>query len=256
MRFLFLIRQLITLYWGLWKDFLTRASAGLGDATPMSFFLKWPPNHLADCAEILHSLMGIHCATFGQKFWPGQVTEQWRHKGNSLHLTFQGNRVFSHGTCCHRLEWGHYARFRSAHDHMWHCKMTFQRSSEVNDIGWHHTYQSWLIWQFKGIPEVLRPNTWLFFGMDIFIVPLYTIRCQLGPLTQFALSLQAILPMGWCCSRLGYCAPQIFHQETVITLHFVQNWMGNMLVKVLCHSTYSFCNILMQSWKIADSMKI
>ena len=102
---------------------LTLASAGGGGvgATPPRVFLEWPPNRWADRAEILHSLWGILCATFGKKILTGsgQVTELWRHKRNNLRPTFQGNRVFSHGTCCHWLEWGHYAWFRSEHDQMW-----------------------------------------------------------------------------------------------------------------------------------------
>ena len=56
--------------------------------------------------------MGHPLRNFWQFFLTGsgQVTELWRHKRNSLRPTFQG---------CHWLEWGHYAWFRSAHDHMW-----------------------------------------------------------------------------------------------------------------------------------------
>ena len=52
-----------------------------GDATPVSF-LRCPPNYEADRAEILHSLWGIFCATFGKKKLIGsyQVTELWCHK--------------------------------------------------------------------------------------------------------------------------------------------------------------------------------
>ena len=38
-----------------------------------------------------------------------------------------------------------------------------------------------------GFLEILRPNTWLNFYTEMLIVPLYTIRGQLEPLTQFAL---------------------------------------------------------------------
>ena len=44
-----------------------------GDATPPVFFLRCTPNYEVDRAEILHSLWGILCATFGKKFWPGHV---------------------------------------------------------------------------------------------------------------------------------------------------------------------------------------
>ena len=42
--------------------------------------------------------------------------------------------------------------------------MTFQRSSEVTDLGWPHGYLYWQIWQ--GFLEALRPNTWLIFHIE------------------------------------------------------------------------------------------
>ena len=50
---------------------------GGGDATPMSFFMKWPPNRCADRAEILHRLWGILSTTCGKAFLTrsGQITE-------------------------------------------------------------------------------------------------------------------------------------------------------------------------------------
>ena len=49
----------------------------------------------------------------------GHITELWRRKRYNLRPTSQGNRIFSHGTCSHWLEWGHHAWFTSAHDQMW-----------------------------------------------------------------------------------------------------------------------------------------
>ena len=63
---------------------------------------------------------------------------------------------------------------------------------------------------------VLRPNAWLIFHIDMFIVPLYTIRCQSGPLTQF--TLRRFWRRVWRCSLPGRCASQTFRQETVTTL--------------------------------------
>ena len=72
----------------------------------------------------------------------------------------------------------------------------------------------------------------------MFIVPLYTIRCQSGPMTRFAL--RRFCRGGWRCSLPGHCATQIFHQETVTTHKIVRNWRGNMLVKVLCRCDLYF----------------
>ena len=63
-------------------------------------------------------------------------------------------------------------------------------------------------------------------------MPLYTIRYQSGPLTQFAL--RRFCRWEWRCSLPGSYASQIFHQSTVKTLHSVQNWTGNTMVQVLC----------------------
>ena len=109
---------------------------------PPRVFLKWPPNRWADRAEILLSLWGILCTTFGEKKLTesGRVTELWRHKRNSLRPTFQGNRVSSYGTCCHSLEWRYYERFRPSDDHtrLLTLHLDLQRSSEVTDPL--HTY--------------------------------------------------------------------------------------------------------------------
>ena len=108
---------------------------------------------------------------------------------------------------------------------------------------------------FGGFHEVLRPNTWLIFYMDMFIVPLYTIRCQSGSLTQFALS--RFFRWGWRRSLPGCYASQICHQETATTPYFVKKieretrWW-----KFYVATIHSFWNMLMQSWKIADFAKI
>ena len=80
----------------------------------------------------------------------GQVTELWRHKRYSIWPIFQGNRVFSLVTCCHWQEWGYFAWFRSADDHIWSLKLHFDLfcdlifvctgSPKVTHLGWPHTY--------------------------------------------------------------------------------------------------------------------
>ena len=54
-----------------------RPGRGGVDATPPEVFLRCTPNYEADRAEILHTLWGILCATFGKKKLTGscQVTE-------------------------------------------------------------------------------------------------------------------------------------------------------------------------------------
>ena len=55
---------------------LERLGGGLYQPPP-EVFLRCTPNYEADRAEILHSLWGILCATFGKKILTGscQVTE-------------------------------------------------------------------------------------------------------------------------------------------------------------------------------------
>ena len=38
---------------------------------------------------------------------------------NNIHPTFHWDRILGHITCCHWLEWRHYAWFTSEYDHVW-----------------------------------------------------------------------------------------------------------------------------------------
>ena len=59
----------ISLCMSLMQSTLTLALAGgsMRPPPPEDFFLRCTPNYEADCAEVLHSLWGIFCATFGKK---------------------------------------------------------------------------------------------------------------------------------------------------------------------------------------------
>ena len=58
------------------KNFNPRPHGGREVMQPPWVFLEWPPNDWVVRAEILHSLWGILCATFGKKMTgSGQVTE-------------------------------------------------------------------------------------------------------------------------------------------------------------------------------------
>ena len=72
--------------------FLTLALAGGGSMRPPDFFLRCTPNYVADRAEIMRSLWGIFCATFGTKKTltrSCQVTELWRQQ------EVQGQAIFT-----------------------------------------------------------------------------------------------------------------------------------------------------------------
>ena len=71
---------------------------------------------------------------------------------------------------------------------------------------------------FGGFLEVLRPNTWLFFHIDMFMMPVYTSQCQSGPSTQFAL--RRFCRWWWRWSLPECYASQIFRQQTATTLFF------------------------------------
>ena len=73
-----LLNLQLVVWWQNVKFILTLALARGGvDATPPEGFLRCTPNYEADRAEILHSLWGILCATFGKTFLTEscQVTE-------------------------------------------------------------------------------------------------------------------------------------------------------------------------------------
>ena len=127
------------------------------------------------------------------------------------------------------------ALFRSEDDQIWPLTLHLELSKAIR-VQWHwltlYIYLQCPIWRFSGFIEVLRPNTWLLFYIDMFLVPLYTIRCQSGSLTQFAL--RRFCRWWWRCTLPGHCASHIFHPETVTTRYIVQNWTGNTLVKTVC----------------------
>ena len=126
-------------HWRFASGVLTLASGGWGLQLPMRFFLKQPPNSWSDHAKILHSFWGFVCATFGKKRLSelGQVTELWHRKWYSLRPIFEGNRVFSHETCYNWLERDitHDLGQNMTTSDLWHCISTFQRPSEVTDLG-------------------------------------------------------------------------------------------------------------------------
>ena len=133
----------------------------------------------------------------------GHVTDLRRHKWCNLRPIFQENRVFSHVTCCHWKE-GRYL-------------------SMIQVRGWSHLTFGTESWLFKVIRGqwswltllysdyfgvfcvfffgVSKPNTWPLSHIDMFIVPLHTVRCHSGMLTQFAL--RRFGRWKWRCSLPG-----------------------------------------------------
>ena len=132
----------------------------------MSFFLEWPPNCWADHAEILHSLWDILCTTFGKK-WPDQVRSLSYDAISATACDHFFKEIIFSAMGLAAIEWNgdivHDLGQHTTKCDLWYCKMTFQRSSQVTDLDWPHTYQQWLIWLFFGFPGVLRPSTWLIF---------------------------------------------------------------------------------------------
>ena len=198
------------------------------------FFLNWPSNRWTDRAEILHSLWGILCAT-SKNF--DRVRSG---HGAVKSLKEQPPTDFSRRSCFQPrnllpLTWMEilcYAWLRPSDDHIRPLTFHLDRSKVIRG------HWSWLT------PYVLIEANLVFLGgflrswdriLVYFLhghVPLYTIRCQSGPVAQFAL--RRFCRCGWRCSLLGHYAPQIFHQETITTLYVVQNWTRNTPVKVLC----------------------
>ena len=96
----------------------------------MIFFLKWPPSRWVDRAEILHSLLGILCATF-QKKWSGQVRSYDVIRGTDSDRFFEKSVFSANVTCHHWLAWRHYAWFGSTHDHIWPLTLHFDHSRVI-----------------------------------------------------------------------------------------------------------------------------
>ena len=101
---------------------------------------------------------------------------------------------------------------------LWHCLLTFQRLSKVTDLGWPHICIVANL-AVLGCLEVPIPHTWLFSHIDMFIVPLQTIRFQSGPLTQF--TLRRFCRLGWRCSLPGCFAMCHTYSTNKRQPHFV-----------------------------------
>ena len=153
-----------------------------------------------------------------------------------LRPMFQGNRVLTHVTWSHWQRWRYYAWFRLGDDHIWPLTLHLDLSMVIRGqwplLTPYFPIVINLTFFWRGWAWGPETEKWLIFYTDMFIVPLYIIRCQSGPLTEFALRRFCRL---WCrCSLPGCYASEIFNQYTVMTLYFVPNWTTNMLMKVLC----------------------
>ena len=87
----------------------------------------------------------------------GQVTELWRHKRRSLRPIFQRNGASA--AELDAIDWlgdimSHSGQKMTTSD-LWHCILTFQMSSDVNDLGWpvDTSYSVWI----GGFGGLLRP---------------------------------------------------------------------------------------------------
>ena len=192
----------------------------------------------------------------------GQVTELWRH------WRLQPPTGFSRKSCIQPQPAAINRNGDINHDiglnmttcDLWHCILTSRRPSEVTDLGWPHTHLPivviflisgyritanlsvlWVSWGFETEYVAI-------FYMDMVIGSLYTIRWNQGYLfTQFAL--RQFCRWVWRCTLLGCYALQTFHQETVTTPCFVQNWTGNTLVKAYCRYILIFVKKMLISRK-------
>ena len=161
-------------------------------------------------------LRGIICPTFREKkelTGSCQVTELWRHNRNEVRPTFQGNRAFSNGTCYHWLEWRHYAWFRLPDDYtsdLWHCILTFRRSSEVTDLGWPHALVVDIYTIADLTPIVIKlAGFGVSWGPGTEHVGNFLHRHVYSASLQYPMSIKAIdsvcpLAMGWRCSLPGH----------------------------------------------------
>ena len=114
---------------------------------------------------------------------------------------------------------------QNATSDLWHCHLTFRRSSEITDLGWSHTYLQWLLWHSLGFLVVPRPSMWPIFHKSLFIWSLERFRCLLVPLPQFGCG--RFFRWGWHSSPRECSTSQILDQDTKITYHSVKNLTGN-----------------------------
>ena len=122
---------------------------GVDAPPPPWVFLSWTPHRLEDRAEILHSLWGILCGTFGKNYLvgSGQVTKLWCHKKNNLrkisakswvNATWQG-AIDLNGD-----SWWDWCQYMTGCD-PWHCARWGSRSNKVTWGHWPRLTSQWQI---------------------------------------------------------------------------------------------------------------
>ena len=204
--------------------------SGAGWCTHMSFFLKWPLNRWVNRAEILHSLWVSFVQLLAKKMTVSrQVTELWQHKRSISDQFFIKIVILPAWIVV--INWkGH--TMRDSGQNMIvseHCISTSPRSVEATDLDLPHTYLKWQILRVMGFLEILRPNMWLIFHIDLGTLDHF--RCKSGPLTQFARRRFSID----CDVTFRNAISLSFVQDAETICRSVQNWTENTVVKV------SFC---------------
>ena len=133
---------------------------------------------------IFHNLRGILCGATFEKKWHFEM--KWRYDVEVEWPTDFSPMSWFQPCNCHWLEWRHYGVIyiskKMTKSDLWHCLLTFQRSSKVIVLDRPFTFLKCL----NCLSLDLRPNMQLFFHMSLSITPLYRSRCQSGQLPQFA----------------------------------------------------------------------
>ena len=133
-------------------------------------------------------------------------------------------------------------------------------AESLSDLSWADlSWSSLKLWIAYGatFAQLLahKTSTQLIFHIGLFIVPLDPTRRQSGAATLFALRRFSgevgVVPF----LILDAMRHNFFYRYTVPAPHFVQNWTGNMLVKVVCFFNWQFTGIGLVKLKIADFTK-
>ena len=137
------------------------------------------------------------------------------------------------------------------------CEMA---AESLGDLSWADlSWSSLKLWIAYGttFAQLLahKTSTQLIFHIGLFIVPLDPTRRQSGAATLFALRRFSgevgVVPF----LILDTMRHNFFYRYTVPAPHFVQNWTGNTLVKVVCFYNWQFTGIGLVKLKIADFTK-
>ena len=112
-------------------------------------FLSWTPHRSENRAEIFHSLLGIFCATFGEKNWSGQVRSRSYDVIRGTTFDKISAKSWVNATWRGAIDlngdsWWDWCQYMTGCE-PWHCARWVSRSTKVTWGHWPRLNSQWQI---------------------------------------------------------------------------------------------------------------